>query len=340
MKNLLNKAIGSIMGVALVAASMMGMTGCSVINDDLDPCPQGVKLRFVFDYNMEFYNTFPAQVDCLTLFVYDRDGKFVTSRTETTSVLADENYRMTLDLPADTYHFVAYGGMECDKSTFHFVKTPAAGTTLAELQVNMDDNCVSADPGEELHPLFFGDLDLTIDPKAMDYTDATVYMIRDTNTIRVVLQNVDGTPVNPDDFTFTIFDDNTQLAFDNSVIPVADGNTYSPWQTGQVTVGTTDTDDAATIAFAEFSTSRLMDGSGSRLVVNDCISNEAVLSIPLVNYLQLMKSVSSKYSKLGAQEFLDRECDWTLMLFLDNGRWIDTHIVINDWTVRLNHAEL
>lgn len=340
MKNLLNKAIGSIMGVALGAASMLGAAGCSVINDDLDPCPQGVQLRFVFDYNMEFHNTFPAQVECLTLLVYDKDGKFVTSRAETTQVLADESYRMILDLPAGTYHFVAYGGMECDKSTFHFVKTLAAGSTLAELQVNMNDTHVSATPGRELHPLFFGDLDLTIDPKAMNYTDGTVYMIRDTNTIRVILQNVDGTPVNPDDFTFTIYDDNTQLAFDNSVIPVAGGNTYSPWETGQVVVGSTERDDAATVAYAEFSTSRLMDGSGSRLIVNDGVNDQTVLSIPLVNYLQLMKSISSKYDKLGAQEFLDRECDWTLMLFLDNGRWIDTHIVINDWTVRLNHAEL
>ena len=43
---------------------------------------------------------------------------------------------------------------------------------------------------------------------------------------------------------------------------------------------------------------------------------------------------------MGDQEFLDREHRWNVILFLDNGRWIDTRIVINDWIVRINHADL
>ena len=44
---------------------------------------------------------------------------------------------------------------------------------------------------------------------------------------------------------------------------------------------------------------------------------------------------------MGAQEFLDRESEWSLIFFLDDGlRWLNTRIVINDWVVRLNHAEM
>ncbi len=329
----------SLMGAAIAAASVMGLTGCGAINDDLPPCPEGVNLRFVFDYNMEFANAFPSQVDCLTLLVYDDKGNYITTRTETTSVLADENWRMTLDLPAgQTYHFVAYGGMECSKSTFHFVTTPAAGSTLAQLGVDMDANCVDANPGVDLHPLFFGDLDLTVPKGALDYTAGTVYMMRDTNTIRILLQNVDGSPCLASEFEFSITANNTSLAYNNAVIPTAAGNTYFPYATGEVTSGTTPDDKEAVLAYAEFSTSRLMDGSGARLIIKDREKSENVLSIPLVNYLLLLRS--QQFSQMGRQEFLDREHRWNVILFLDNGRWIDTRIVINDWIVRINTAEL
>lgn len=328
------------MGMALAAVSMAGMAGCGAINDDLPPCPEGVNLRFVFDYNMEFANAFPSQVDCLTLLVYDAAGNYVTTRTETSSVLADEDWRMTIDLPAgQTYHFVAYGGMECEKSTFHFVTPPAAGSTLAQLGVDMNALCVDANPGVDLHPLFFGDLDLNVPKGALDYTAGTVYMMRDTNTIRILLQNVDGTPCLASDYDFAITANNTSLAYNNDVVPTAAGNTYYPYDLGEASVGMVDVDDTeAILAYAEFSTSRLIDGSATRLTITDSMNGDNILSIPLVNYLLLLRS--QHFSKMDPQEFLDREHRWNVILFLSNGRWLDTRIVINDWIVRINHAEL
>ena len=338
MKNLRNKFFNTIMGAAAFAASVIGLSSCDAIYDDLEPCPEGVALRFVFDYNMEFANAFPSQVDCLTLLVYDAAGNYITTRTETTEVLADEDWRMVIDLPAgETYHFVAYGGLECQKSTFSFVNAPAAGSTLQQLQVSMNADCIGANPGKELHPLFFGALDMAVPEGALDYTAGTVYMMRDTNTLRILLQNVDGTPCNPDDFTFSITDDNTLLSYDNSVIETT-GTTYSPYVTGQAGAGVTEGDNEALLAFAEFSTSRLIEGSGARLNIRSNITGVNVLSIPLVNYLLLLRS--QQFASMGDQEFLDREHRWNVILFLDNGRWIDTRIVINDWIVRINQADL
>ena len=50
---------------------------------------------------------------------------------------------------------------------------------------------------------------------------------------------------------------------------------------------------------------------------------------------------SELYAEMGAQEFLDRESEWSLVFFLDDGlRWLNTRIVINDWVVRINHTEM
>lgn len=330
-----NKIYRSIVAVASVAAAAIGLNSCSLINDDLDPCPEGAALRFVYDYNMEFANAFPAQVDCLTLLVYDQDGNYVRTITETSNVLADENWRMTIDLPAGkTYHFVAYGGLECEKSSFHFVDTPAANSKLAGLEVEMDANCIDANPGVDLHPLFFGDLDLTIPAGALSYTEGTVYMLRDTNSIRILLQNVDGSPVKADDFNYVISANNTLMAYNNDVVPTAEGITYHPWAVGERTPGTNDTSEDITLAYAEFSVARLISGERVQLDITNAQNGENVLSIPLVKYLLLFKS--DRYTKMGNQEYLDRENHWDIILFLNGGRWIDTHIRVNDWDVRIN----
>lgn len=337
MINLKHKIQHILAGAALVAATALGLASCSLVNEDLDPCPEGVTLRFVYDYNMLYANAFPAQVDCLTLLVYDQNGNFVTSRTETSSVLADENWRMTLDLPAGkTYKFVAYGGMECPQASFHFMTPPAGGTTFSQLGVAMNTSLVDADPGADLHNLYYGELTVEVPKGVLDYTAGTVYMMRDTNSIRILLQNVDGSPVEPQDFEFAIYANNTELNGSNDVIPTTNGNIYYPWAVGQNNVGTTEANDIVTLAYAEFSVNRLIAGSNTSLLITEAMTDKTVLDVPIVNYLLLMKS--DHYDTMPDQEYLDRENHWDVILFLDNGRWVDAYIVVNNWKVRIDHA--
>lgn len=101
------------------------LSSCNdLIYDDLDPCPYGVSLRFVYDYNMEFANAFPAQVDCLTLYVYDGDGKYVTTRTVTGPELRDEAYRMTLDLTPATTALWRMAAWRVTKARFRWWRHP------------------------------------------------------------------------------------------------------------------------------------------------------------------------------------------------------------------------
>ena len=219
------KGASAAVALLLAGAGAAVLSGCDAINDDLPPCPEGVALSFRYEYNMEFANAFPAQVDCLTLLVYDEEGKNIATRTETTSVLADEHYRMVLDLPAGhTYSFVAYGGIACPDASFHFAATPGEGSDMTALRVAMDPTFIDAVPGRDLHPLFYGRKSTVVRKGALDYTNDTVYMLKDTNTIRVILQNVDGTPVDPAEFNFTLTANNTLMAWDNALIPTVNPN--------------------------------------------------------------------------------------------------------------------
>ncbi|MDE6492930.1 MAG: FimB/Mfa2 family fimbrial subunit [Lactobacillus sp.] len=103
---------------------MPNFTSCDRLQEDLPECVGGLRLRFVYDYNMEFANAFPSQVDCLTVLFYDKDGNYVATRTNESPDLADENWRMEVDLAPGDYDVLAYGGMECHDSSFYFVTSP------------------------------------------------------------------------------------------------------------------------------------------------------------------------------------------------------------------------
>ncbi|WP_289856896.1 FimB/Mfa2 family fimbrial subunit [uncultured Muribaculum sp.] len=350
LKKQINKIISSLTGTALCAVSVgLTLQSCQdMVYDGLDPCKHGVTLRFVYDYNMEFANAFPSQVDCLTLYVYNENGEYVTTRTVTGPELADEDYRMTLDLESGSYHFVAYGGLACDKATFSITDEPGQTSTDTDRRVEIDrQRVLSAEPGKrKLHDMFFGDLTLAT---ADSYARGTVKMMKNTNNIRIVLQQENGGTVDVNEFEFEITDNNSLFNHDNLLIteniaPLS----YTPWTTGQKQTGVSIVGNSVVpvpvvVAYAELSTSRLMSKSATRLVIRRKADKQAIVDFPLIKYLELLCSDYYKeppYNIKDGQEYLDRESNYELFFFLSpNQSWINTHIVVNDWIVRINNID-
>ena len=343
MKLLFRKnIIKSLAGILTACVATVAFTSCDALYDDLDPCPEGVRLRFVYDYNMEFFNTFPAQVDCLTLFVYDKEGNYVTTRTASAPEISDENYRMTIDLPAGDYQFLAYGGMDCEKSSFHFVKDPTK-IKMSEVEVELNSDMLTRPVGKPLHPLFYGKGAFTIEADTPKYSECTAYMMKDTNNLRILLAHVNYDPIDETLFTYTLTDNNTLFNFDNNIISTADV-TYYPWSRG---IAAMKKDDDAlsrattpVAAYAEFSTSRFIADSDPILTIkaNKEGQEKLVLRIHLLDFLYMMKSDNEKYRDLTPQQFLDRESEWSMMFFLDaDNNWMRTIIEINGWVVRINN---
>lgn len=336
---LLRHASRSLMATAGIIAAAGLVSSCkSVIEDDLPECKEGLALRFVYDYNMEFANAFTAQVDCLTVFVYDESGRCVEKRTESGTPLADEAYRMEVDLEPGNYTVLAYGGMDCEQSSFHFTSDPQE-SLMKDVQVELDRKLLTSPEGQKLHPLFYGTIDTTVESnETLEYKEVTVPMMKDTNNLRIILQQVDGESLDCNRFDWRLTDDNTLMAWNNSVIPTSTV-TYFPWTQGNASPGVTEDEMEVGVAFAEFSFPRLVTTNSPKLEITDKETGRTVVSIPLNNYLLLLKS--QEFAKMGNQEFLDRESRWNMIFFLDSNMiWLDTNIVINDWVVRINHAEI
>ena len=337
--NMFSRIVSTVVSIVLASTFM---SSCDNIYEDLKPCPHGVSLRFVYDYNMEYANSFPKKVDCLTVLIYDASGRYVDTRVVTGPELQDENYRMTLDLPAGDYTFVAYGGMACEECSFSFMMsagraTAAGGIDYAGLRVAMKKECLTNPSKMKLHDLYWGELNLTT---ADLYAEGTVELRKQTNNLRVVLQQVDGGRLRARDFDFEVTDDNTLFDHKGDLLPAGEV-TYTPWALGEAETGVTIVGDKAEqvpvgVAYAELSMSRFEMKNNPTLVVRKRATGDIIASLPLKKYLLLMKS---EHYRMGDQEFLDRESDWTMFLFLKGDLWLKTQIVVNDWVVRINDTE-
>ena len=90
-------------------------------------------------------------------------------------------------------------------------------------------------------------------------------------------------------------------------------------------------------ALAEFTVARLLTDRQPRLIVRNDL-NEVVASIPLIDYFTMLKG---HHTDMEDQEFLDRQDDYSLVLFLDkNKQWVKTVIKILSWQMVYQKTEI
>jgi hypothetical protein len=90
---------------------------------------------------------------------------------------------------------------------------------------------------------------------------------------------------------------------------------------------------------AEFTISRLVVENSPTLVVYKKDRNRKVFSIPLKDYILMVKGKAN--SGMSDQEYLDREDEFVMTFFLDEkGDWVSSHVVINSWHLVLNEGDL
>lgn len=320
-------------------------TSCSMVNEDLDPCPQGIAVRFVYDYNMERANAFHSQVDCVTLYIFDQNWHLLEKHTERSEVLADENYRMNLDLDAGNYHFLAIGGSTCEKNSFEVADLKSRDTrTGLSMRLPLDQNKTS---NKRLHDLFYGETEKIYVPEDQ-ITEITVYMMKDTNSVQIALQELEAPySVDINDYDFYLEADNELLGYDNNTVSTG-GMLYEPhtaenriagYVSAMGTVVDPDESQLVQMGVAEFNISRLMleNSDYSYIVVRKKDSGEQLIRVPMIDYMVLSKHSGHDWIKTE-QEYLDRQSTWNFMFFLQNGKWVQARVAVNNWIIRMNHA--
>ena len=331
------------------------LTACDgVIYDDEGDCSVHYRLKFRYDKNLKWADAFANEVSSVHLYAFDKAGILVWQQEERVDSATAENYSMTLDLPAGDYRLLAWCGLRNDGvrgESFTVPEARVGETRMEQLQctLNRKRDEAGAYSDTNLHRLFHGMLDVTLpaDEDGGNY-DYTMYLTKNTNHIRIILQHLSGEDVDVNQFTFRIDDENGRMDCDNSLM--ADENIgYRPWKTqsGEAGIGRDGTRAIinAKGAIADLTVGRMMEYRRKNGMILTITSKEGekVATIPVTDYALLAKDYyEEEYNrKMTDQDFLDREDDYVMTLFLDeDNAWVSSRILIHSWVVVLNNVEI
>ena len=324
----------------------MSTSSCNegfIFNGEGD-CGTYYNIEFKYDYNMKYADAFANEVNSVALFVFDQNDTLVEYAVESDKTkLAADNFAMPLELESGKYELVAWAGLMNEES-FDLLANVEVGTTRKEeLQVAMRtvSKAGVATVENDLLPLYHGAMVLDYTSEPGTFTE-TMSLVKDTNVVRIVLQQMSDTLV-ADKFSFAITDDNLLLDWDNAVLANG-GVEYKPWS---ITSGSADVapgygtngvtrSDAVSVVVAEFTTNRMIDGHSPILTIRNIEEDKVVMAIPVADYALLVKG---NYNKdMTNQEYLDRQDEYNMTFFLDeDGDWLSASIIVNSWRVVLNN---
>lgn len=346
--------------LTLLAAlfAVFSLTSCESVFDDEGDCSTHYLLKFKYDMNMKFADAFANNVNHVEVFVYDiNTGNLVLKQVESGAALQNEDYRMELEgLKPGTYDIIAWCGDGLQAGNFDLGSdaniddincTMDRDVNTPKSVVGMVAGTVSKDVGQLYHG--YGRVEFA---ETYGTYERTLKLVKNTNQVRIILQHLSGIDVNPDDFEFTIEDNNGLLAPDNSVVqdmPIV----YFPWS---VTAGKAGIDadiyppvapelqpksqTSVSVALAEFTVNRLvMENDPILSIYNVRENHKLILAIPLKDYALLVKGNYNR--NMDDQEYLDRQDEYNLTFFLDEyGNWASSRIIINSWALVLNSNTL
>lgn len=360
--NILRIIKSVILTAGLSAAVTVPLVSCdNVIYDQEGDCTVTYRIKFNYDMNLKWANAFANEVKSVHLFAFNPDGDLVWEQREKGPQLADENYSMVMELPAGDYHLIAWCGLDNDSELPESFTIP--GTTInafkqEELICTLNrksDDIHPAYSDERLHSLFHGTLDVTLpgDDDGGDYV-YTMHLTKNTNHVRVILQQLSGEDLDVNDFEFRIEDENGVMGHDNDLLK-DEIIQYRTWNTlsGEAGIGKNDYTDphgrAGIVyvkgAIADLTVARLMESHRDDMILTITNAKEGytVARVPLIHYALLSKDYYEEaYGHLMSdQEFLDREDEYVLTFFLDRDlKWLKTSILIHSWRVVLHDYDV
>lgn len=348
----LMKNVPSMVSVALLCLSLL--TSCKGwIYEDEGDCTVHYYLRFRYERNLKWADAFANEVTSVHLYAFDRSGVLVWQREETLSQETAADYSMPLELPSGDYRLLAWCGLKDENGQAGSFSVPEARvgeTRMEQLEcsLNRSHDESGAYSDTRLHRLFHGTLDVSLpsDEDGGSY-DYTMYLTKDTNHIRVILQHLSGEDVDVEQFTFRIEDENGLLAHDNGVLE-DETISYRPWKTQSGVAGIGRGEGLTIVdtksAIADLTVGRMMEDHRKRMVLAiDRRDGGKVARIPVIDYALLAKEYyEEEYGhRMSGQEFLDREDEYVMTFFLDeNDSWISSQILILSWHIVLNDVEL
>lgn len=330
----------------LLASLLLSLCACEPIRDGYGDC--GVWLEFIFDYNMEFADSFDSQVSTVDVFFFDKSGRFVMSEHAGIDELEGRK-RMFIgnDIPFGEYRVLTVGNLSAPFGFTHGggLFTPGV-TTMADVALALNIEKAS----QEFTHLFFGTA-VEVGFKA-DLSVWPVPLIRETNRFHVMLRTLNHTSadnagegaVDPQ-HTVEIIAPETG-AYNHLNNPVRPGMlVYRPYSLRSRLDYTEEGVMRETAA--HLNTMRLLgnEWDGYRIIVRDIASGKELWSNDLLSLLAATQHPPRPDgSYLPQSEYFDREGEWNIVIVYKyvekpvvpadpKEGFTALKIIVNDWII-------
>lgn len=336
------------------------MASCdSVLGFEEGDCSIEYRVKFKYDYNIDRVDAFAQEVERVALYAFDDDGNFVYQKSEQGERLADGSYSMQVDIEPGDYHLVAWAGL--DNQSFAIPVLTAGSkiedlTVLTHRETNTAETRADGEEGkyivkEKLSDLWHGEVTQQSFTRSGRQNIITVPLVKNTNTIRVVIAQVNTNPdkqvtraISKNSFSYALYDANGWMNYDNTLLK-DNLLTYLPYITEDSEIKTRalsddqETEVAYPAAVAEISVARLLETQKPQLKIIDQEKGTDLLGNgSLISYLSLLKP---DQLKMPLQEYLDREDNYGMIFFVDENLTLMKSVIqINDWVIQINDFEL
>ena len=333
--------LASAMVVAMLAAS-----SCKdgLIFDGEGDCGIYYRIRFKYDYNIKFADAFANEVNSVALYIFDESDTLVDNITTIDKQsLSSGTFEISKELEPGEYTLLAWGGLMNEESFDMLADATVGETKLVDMQVMMrreHNDSGEATVSKDLLPLYHGTLALEVADIPGTYTE-TMSLMKDTNAVRILLHEMSGHDVDADKFIFEIKDNNGLYNWDNRLLEDED-IIYSAWYqaTGSAEMDESDTRTVTevNVALAELAIGRIRADNSPILHIRSRETGEDLVRLPFAEYALLVKGYYR--GGMGDQEYLDRQDEYTMTLFLNEGEWVSSQIIINGWRVVYNDTSI
>lgn len=329
--------------ILLTALAIMGtLSACnSTIYDDEGDCLAHYIVDFKYDYNVLYANAFDHEVETVTLHVLDSNGNVVWRKTAGKAELESAGNAIEVDVATGKYSLLAWAG-DAGHESFNIDDEATRRNNLgAKLlrEHEADGKAISAEELSKLYHAYVADVEF---PATEGEHRTTMSLTKDTNYIKIILQQVSHKAIDIDKLAVTITDDNGSMDWNNALLP-DETIIYKPWMTTPLEADM-DSETARAGGYmgvmCEFTVPRLMieNKDSTRLTVVNTETGENVFSLKLIDYLLKIRGNYDRPMK--PQEYLDRENKYEMVFFLDhNMDWASAYIYINSWMVVTSSAD-
>ncbi len=359
----------------LLTATTLLLTGCDLMHDSRTDCPEGLYIKFVYDYNLHRMDMFNGHIGEVKAYIFDKNGKFVKAQTEVNDnngnrPLTQHEYTMNVtDLEPGEYQVIALCQQRDREETRH---EPGAkysyaflqpGDDITSLTVALDkgDWDESRYPGIEeevdgflidnqaatMDTLWHGLQKETVELKAQQAAYTSVNLTRNTKGLHVSLRNIvdeEALKMDIDDYDIYITDRNDVLGYDNE-LESDDLVKYTPYVSWNTQDMTRADGQSPKTAHAQIQFNRLIhrgvNEDPAMLHIFNNKTNALVAKIHLSDLLQQGRGAFDYYN-YSAQEFLDRAYDFNLAFYLvgDEWKYIELSISILPWKKRIQNSDI